>query len=332
MKYEHLVVGGTFDVLHKGHEKFLAYAFKNANRVAIGLTSDSMASKKGNIYQNYKTRRAQVVKFLNKNIYKNWQISKIDNPFGSAIFDKTMDAILVSTETEKGASEINRRRKSTGLMPLIILVFEIVAANDGKKISSGRIKSGEISRDGASFFEILTQVDKYILPETLRSELAKPLGKLYKSVEEFVDKSSNHKKIFVVGDASVVNFKRLGTNPDLSIVDFMVQRKNTFNNFEQLGFKKGCKYQTVKNRPGEITRELATTINKSIGNSLDLVKVDGEEDLAVLPLVLLAPLESCVIYGQREQGIVVIDVWEKTKEKFLKILESFEKSANSKVL
>ena len=217
-------------------------------------------------------------------------------------------------------------------MPLKVICLGTILAKDGKKISSGRIKSGVINRDGISFIEILTQTKKFILPETLRQELAKPLGKLYKSVEEFLNKSSNYRKLFVVGDASVINFKNLGASVDLSIVDFMVQRKNTFNNFEQLGFKKGCKYQTVKNRPGEITRELATTINKSIGNSLDLVKVDGEEDLAVLPLVLLAPLESCVIYGQREQGIVVIDVWEKTKEKFLKILESFEKSANSKVL
>lgn len=326
--YNHLVLGGTFDLLHKGHKSFLKSAFLNATKVTIGLTSDSMASKKGKLYQNYKTRRVEIVKYLNNNGFNNWQIVKINDLFGFAHEDITMDSILVSRETKSGAQKINNYRKRLGFKGLKILVIAQIMAEDGKKISSGRIKNGEINRDGTSFFEILTQADKFILPETLRSELAKPLGKLYKSVEEFLNKGSNYKKIFVVGDASVANFKRLGINPDLSIVDFMVQRKNTYNNIEQLGFKKDSKHQTVKSGPGEITRELATTIDKSFNNSVDLIKVDGEEDLAVLPLVLLAPLESCVIYGQRDQGFVCIDVREKTKEKFLKILELFEKSDN----
>ena len=40
MKYGHLVVGGTFDLMHKGHEAFLQKAFASADKVTIGLTSD----------------------------------------------------------------------------------------------------------------------------------------------------------------------------------------------------------------------------------------------------------------------------------------------------
>jgi hypothetical protein len=44
------------------------------------------------------------------------------------------------------------------------------------------------------------------------------------------------------------------------------------------------------------------------------ILVDGEEDLAVIPLVIAAPLSSVVIYGQPNEGIVlrVIDEYAKT--------------------
>lgn len=327
VKYKHLVIGGTFDLLHKGHEKFLAHAFKSANRVTIGLTSDAMALKKGSLYQNYKVRRTEIIKFLKSKKIKNWQISKIDNPFGSATDDKTMDAILVSAETVKGAREINRLRKSTGLTPLKIILFEIVAAGDGKKISSGRIKSGAINRDGISFFEILTQADEFILPETLRSELAKPLGRLYENVETYA-KTNNSGKLFVVGDASVVNFLKLGIMPNLSVVDFKIQRKKVYKKIQDLGFKEGSLYETVSNRPGEITKGLVEAIYKNISGNNRIIKVNGEEDLAVLPVILLAPLKSLVVYGQKRQGVVAIEVDEKSKEKFLSYLQLFDKQGD----
>ena len=95
VKYKHLVLGGTFDLLHKGHKLFLKSAFLNATKVTIGLTSDSMASKKGNINQNCKIRRAEIIKFLTSEKLKNWQILAINDPFGTAIADKTFDEIIV---------------------------------------------------------------------------------------------------------------------------------------------------------------------------------------------------------------------------------------------
>lgn len=325
MKYMHIVVGGTFDVLHKGHKGFLETAFLKSRKVTIGLTSDLMASKKGGLFQNYKIRRAEIVEFLNKKGFKNWQILPIDDPFGTAVSNKSLDAILISSETATGAIEINKQRKIRKLKPLEVVAFKTVVADDSKKISSGRIKKGEINREGLSFVKRLTEAEKYLLPVNLRADLAKPFGQLYESIQTLVASKNSLQKLFVVGDASVANFLKQGLVPNLSIVDFKIQRKEVYSKVEDLGFKRSQKYQTVRNQPSEIARELIIAINKNMDNGASLIKVDGEEDLAVLPLVLLAPLGACVVYGQRDQGIVAIEVSERKKNQFLKIFEAFSK-------
>ena len=50
--------------------------------------------------------------------------------------------------------------------------------------------------------------------------------------------------------------------------------------------------------------------------------VDGEEDLATLPAILYAPLGSAVVYGQPNEGSVLVDV---TPEKKLHIEEFMKK-------
>ena len=51
-----------------------------------------------------------------------------------------------------------------------------------------------------------------------------------------------------------------------------------------------------------------------VGGSLFLV-VDGEEDLLALPSILFAPLNAYVLYGQPNEGIVVVSVTESLKIK-----------------
>jgi pantetheine-phosphate adenylyltransferase len=54
----------------------------------------------------------------------------------------------VSEETEPGALEINRRRVKLGKRPLLIVVFKMILAQDGKPISSTRIRRQEVDRFG----------------------------------------------------------------------------------------------------------------------------------------------------------------------------------------
>src|SRR3989344_3071803 len=169
MKYKHLALGGTFDLLHRGHRQFLVSAFKYSEKITIGITSDSMATSKGKPPVDYfRKRRASVVKFLMSQHFKNWHIIELNNVFGIAADNKGLDAILVSTETRPAAVQINREREKAKLSPLKIISVGMVLATDGKRISTGRITDGEINRAGLSFYKLLTKRIKHIMPQYLR--------------------------------------------------------------------------------------------------------------------------------------------------------------------
>ena len=47
MEYRSIAVGGTFEMLHKGHHFLLSKCFEYADEIVIGLTSDLFAQKLG---------------------------------------------------------------------------------------------------------------------------------------------------------------------------------------------------------------------------------------------------------------------------------------------
>ena len=57
-----------------------------------------------------------------------------------------------------------------------------------------------------------------------------------------------------------------------------------------------------------------------------LVLVDGEEDLAVLPLILILPDSSVILYGQPNEGVVFCEVNPTLRKKAEELLSCFVKS------
>jgi pantetheine-phosphate adenylyltransferase len=78
----------------------------------------------------------------------NYEIVKLNDAYGPAISDSKIDAIVVSEETKARAAEINEIRKKRGLPALEIIVIPFVLAEDGKPISTTRIRAGEIDEEG----------------------------------------------------------------------------------------------------------------------------------------------------------------------------------------
>jgi uncharacterized protein (UPF0218 family) len=54
--------------------------------------------------------------------------------------------------------------------------------------------------------------------------------------------------------------------------------------------------------------------------------VDGEEDLAVIPLILAAPLGAIVLYGQPHKGVVMRTVNRKAQQTAQHFLNHFIRS------
>jgi len=146
-KYHKIAVGGTFDRLHEGHQRLLNKAFELSDRVLIGVTSDEFARSKGKI-EPCNRRMSNLKKKLLKYGDK-YSVSRLDDSYGPTIAEEDIEALVVSEETEPTAQEINNIRTNKGMKPLDIITIGMVLAEDGKPISSTRIRKGEIDVTGA---------------------------------------------------------------------------------------------------------------------------------------------------------------------------------------
>lgn len=149
-KYNTVAVGGTFDHLHKGHKMLLTQAFNIGKNVLVGVTSDSFIIKLGKIKgNNYNTRLNNLESYLQSNFLgRKYEITKLDNYFGDQIYKKEVEAIVVSEETQKRINLVNDIREKKELSPLKIILIDTIVADDGRPISSTRIKLGEVDNEG----------------------------------------------------------------------------------------------------------------------------------------------------------------------------------------
>ena len=143
-------IGGTFNILHKGHKLLIDNAFQISGKngsVFIGLTTGEIIKEKKDV-KPFDVRKKVIEQYLiEKGLINRTIIKPIKDKYGPSI-DGDFDAIIVSPETKKTAEEINRIRKKKGLKPLEIVQIPYVLADDGLPISSSRIIKDEIDVNG----------------------------------------------------------------------------------------------------------------------------------------------------------------------------------------
>ena len=149
-KYELVATGGTFDIIHKGHTELLEKAFSISSNVIIGLTSDELAEKKGKkITNNYSVRLETLTSLIQKNFPNSmFRISKLNNDFGPAVLEGNVQALVVSEETSYQGEILNKLRTEKDLPKVEIIIITMALAEDGKRISTSRIKKSEIDYEG----------------------------------------------------------------------------------------------------------------------------------------------------------------------------------------
>ncbi|MCJ8306766.1 MAG: pantetheine-phosphate adenylyltransferase [Nitrosopumilus sp.] len=149
-KFSLVAMGGTFDIIHRGHLTLLSNAFSISDKIIIGLTSDEFAQKKGKFTINKYDERLEnliemiLIEFPNS----SFQISKLDNDFGPAVLEKGVEALVVSDETSNQGIILNQLRVERKLSPVQIITVPMFLAKDGTRISTSRIKNSEIDIDG----------------------------------------------------------------------------------------------------------------------------------------------------------------------------------------
>jgi len=150
-KFKTVIVGGTFDELHKGHKALLIKAFEIGDRVTIGLSTNELAHKikKNHEVATYKKRLRELNDFLKEQgVSGKAKIVPLKTPYGITLSEGCAEALVVSRETEARAKEINQKRKAKGLSPLHVIVIKMVPAENHIPISTTRVKRKEIDREG----------------------------------------------------------------------------------------------------------------------------------------------------------------------------------------
>jgi len=148
--FDLVAMGGTFDVIHSGHMALLNKAFSISSKVIIGLSSDQLATKKGKNLDNDYSKRLSLLKSVIEKSFPNsaYEVSKLENDFGPAVIEGSVKALVVSAETSNKGLLLNELRTERNLPSVKIVVVPMVLAEDGKSISTTRIKNSEIDGSG----------------------------------------------------------------------------------------------------------------------------------------------------------------------------------------
>jgi len=142
-----VAVGGTFNVLHRGHRALLDKAFEVGDEVAIGVMSDAYAA-------GHKTRPVPLAqRFAAVEAYasakgKPYTIAVIEEPKGTLLIDPSIGSIVVGPEAYASAERFSKERTATGLSPLKVYRVPFALADDCTPISSTRILQGEMDENG----------------------------------------------------------------------------------------------------------------------------------------------------------------------------------------
>lgn len=311
MKYNTIVVGGTFDLLHEGHKAFLRYAFSLAEMVYVTITSDRYTKEHKPNTSPFALREENVRKFLQEeDLLLRAQIFPIDSVFGIAERkDIPLEAIVVTDDTYKGAEAVNKKRKEVGLPPLRIEVMDRIAGTGGILLSS-----------------TYTRFTQHVfhMPSMLRTLLHQPFGKI---IPEINLGELSGKKLIAVGDVTTKVLHQHALSPIICVIDFTVERKKQNPNLKMLGFTGKEEIINITNPPSTLTPALWEAVvhvlqSASEGEKSAII-IDGEEDLAVLPLLFLASEEFVICYGQPHEGMVVVPVTSDTKKHALELLTAF---------
>ena len=160
------------------------------------------------------------------------------------------------------------------------------------------------------------------LDENSIDEFKKPLGKLYPDFEDAIPLIKEASFLISVGDQTLKNLLDNDLYPNLGIIDNRIQRKD--HNHDIIRTENILK---ADNPAGTITVNLWETIESAISSILEdnekrIIEVKGEEDLAVLPCLLIAPEDAVILYGQPNEGLVFVNVFE-TKDKATRLMTFF---------
>jgi len=146
---------------------------------------------------------------------------------------------------------------------------------------------------------------RWRLPEGMRQEMKAPVGKI---VDDDGLKAAleGSKVVAAVGDIVTLTMARMGIEPKIVVVDFKTKRLDREELAAELRTVGKTVFEVV-NPPGTLTQQLWDAVAEAYAVPGTVrIEVDGEEDLASLACIALAPEGTAVVYGVPDVGMMVI--------------------------
>jgi uncharacterized protein (UPF0218 family) len=161
------------------------------------------------------------------------------------------------------------------------------------------------------------------LPSDLRGAFKQPFGPVYTDATALL--SDAGRPVIAVGDVVTYHLRAAGHHPAVSVIDGRTEREAVDAEIRQ-ALSDPDNRLNVQNDPGTLEEPLLTALADTVttaGGDADPVTivVDGEEDLATLPAVLVAPVGATVVYGQPGKGMVRVAVTPASRSEMRSLLE-----------
>ncbi|SFM62485.1 GTP-dependent dephospho-CoA kinase family protein [Methanolobus profundi] len=164
------------------------------------------------------------------------------------------------------------------------------------------------------------------LPDTLRPRFREIFGRLYRGKgDDTIVKLSRDlgspTKLISVGDVTTFHLLNLGIIPDILVVDDRTKRGPASDRVVVGTKHKGFTEISIDNPAGVITEDLIDAVGSALKTDEHVrIFVRGEEDLAAVPAILMAPEGSAVLYGQPDEGVVLVKITLDKKEQMKDLL------------
>lgn len=163
----------------------------------------------------------------------------------------------------------------------------------------------------------------HVLPDNLRDFLKKPVGQLVDE-KELLELLQKEKYIVSIGDMVTYTLLKNEIEPVFCIVDYKTRRGECSSEMIELIKSFGNKSVIVENPPATISDDLWNVIEMAY-ETLEIgslrIEIEGEEDLASLAAIYMAPSDVTIIYGLPDKGVLVIKPTPENKRLVKEILD-----------
>ena len=162
------------------------------------------------------------------------------------------------------------------------------------------------------------------LPPDARADFKDPLGPIYTDSTDLLDSAGS--PIVAISDVVTHHLTEAGAPPHVAVVDGISEREAVDPAVLE-GRPDLDETVHVASEPATVSEELLDALVDAIDaapETTTLIEVDGEEDLATLPAVLVAPIDSTIVYGQPGEGMVRVNVTSRVKEQVQDLCDLLE--------